>query len=82
METLQLSMDQLMGVIKTLPVGEKIFLKSYIEKEIEMNHTPSSLTLQLLSGPVMSDEQYNSYLKLKQDFNKWSRKLFLLLLRQ
>jgi hypothetical protein len=80
METLQLSMDQLMGAIKTLPVSEKIFLKSYIEKEIKDNHVPSSLTLQLLSGPVMSDEQYNSYLKLKQDFNKWSKKLFLKLI--
>jgi len=76
MGTLQLNMNQLFDVIKTLPVNEKIFLVNHIEKEIKVNRKETSLVQKLLSGPTMSDEQYESYLQIKKDFNKWSKKLF------
>jgi hypothetical protein len=76
MVTLQVNMNQLLDMIKTLPFNEKAFLKSYIEKEIESQQTHSRLTQRLLSGPVMSDEQYNSYIQLQNEFNVWSKKIF------
>jgi len=42
------------------------------EKEIKGNQKKVSLTQKLLSGPTMSDEQYESYLQIKKDFKKWS----------
>ena len=76
MGTLQLNMNQLLDVIKTLPVNEKTFLVNHIEKEIKENQKKASLVQKLLSGPTMSDEQYESYLQIKKDFKKWSKKLF------
>ena len=73
---LQLSMNQLLSVIKTLPVNEKSFLKMYIEKDISEDKKQNNLTQLLLSGPTMSDEQYLSYQQLSKDFRKWSKKLF------
>jgi hypothetical protein len=76
MVTLQVNMNQLLDMIKTLPFYEKAFLKAYIEKEIESQPTHSRLTERLLSGPVMSEEQYDSYIKLQNEFNTWSKKFF------
>ena len=73
--TLQLNMNQLLNVIKTLPVNEKSFLKICIEKEIAEERKQDSITQLLLSGPTMSDEQYQSYQQLRKDFKKWSKKL-------
>jgi len=74
--TFQLSINQLLNVIKTLPVNEKSFLKTCIEKEIIEEKKEDNITQLLLSGPTMSDEQYQSYQQLRKDFRKWSKKLF------
>ena len=74
--TLQLSMNQLLNIIKTLPVNEKSFLKTCIEKEIVEDKKQNNMTQLLLSGPTMSDEQYLSYQQLRKNFRKWSKKLF------
>ena len=58
---LQLNMNQLLSVIRTLPVNEKSFLKTYIEKDISEDKKQNNITQLLLSGPTMSDEQYLSY---------------------
>ncbi|MCL1933330.1 MAG: hypothetical protein FWF53_05935 [Candidatus Azobacteroides sp.] len=73
---LQLSMNQLLSVIKTLPVNEKSFLKTCIEKDIAEDKRQNNITQLLLAGPTMSDEQYLSYQQLRKDFRKWSKKLF------
>ena len=73
---LQFSMSHLLSVIKTLPVNEKLFLKTYIEKNIAEDKKQSNITKLLLSGPTMSDEQYLLYEQLRKDFRKWSKKLF------
>ena len=73
---LQLSMNQLLSVVKSLPVNEKSFLKTYIEKDIAEDKRQTNITQLLLSGPTMSDEQYLSYQQLRKDFRKWSKKLF------
>ena len=73
--TFQLSINQLLNVIKTLPVNEKSFLKTCIEKEIIEEKKEDNITQLLLSGPTMSDEQYQSYQQLRKDFRKWSKKL-------
>ncbi len=75
MGTLNLNINQILDVIKSLPVDEKAFLKTYIEKDIEATQTHSSLTEKLLKGPVMTDEQYESYLQLRNEFNLWAKKL-------
>ena len=73
---LQLSLNQLLSVIKTLPVNEKSFLKTCLEKDIGEIENQSNITQLLLLGPTMSDEQYISYKQLRKDFRKWSKKLF------
>ena len=73
---LQLSMSQLLSVIKALPVNEKSFLKTCIEKDIVEDKMQNNITQLLLSGPTMSDEQYLTYQQLRKDFRKWSKKLF------
>ena len=65
---IQLNMEQLLSVIKTLPVNEKSFLKTYIEKDIAEDKNRDNITQLLLSGPTMSDEQYQSYQLLRKDF--------------
>ena len=73
---LQLNIDQLLNVIKTLPVNEKSFLRTCIEKDIAEEKKQDNITQLFLSGPTMSDEQYQSYQQLRKDFRKWSKKLF------
>jgi len=72
---LPLNMNQLLGFIKTLSINEKTFLKTYIEKEISVERH-GELTQKLLQGPTMSDDEYQSYLQLKKDLKKWTKKLF------
>ena len=73
---LPLDMNQLLGFIKTLSINEKTFLKTYIEKEISVERH-GELTQKLLQGPTMSDDEYQSYLQLKKDFKKWTKKKIL-----
>ena len=75
-QALRLNMNQLLNVIRTLPVNEKSFLKTYIEKDIAEDRKQNNITQLLLSGPTMSDEQYLSHQQLRKDFRKWSKKLF------
>ena len=73
---LKLNMNELLSVIKTLPVNEKSFLKTCIEKDIAEDKKQNNITQLLLLGPTMSDEQYLSYQQVSKDFVKWSKKLF------
>ena len=72
---LQLNMGQLLDVIKVLPLDDKYFLKTCIEKDLSNATFHQSLTDKLLHGPVMSDEQLQSYQQLKTDFAEWTKKL-------
>ena len=72
---LPLDMNQLLGFIKTLSINEKTFLKKCIEKEISTERH-GELTQKLLHGTTMSDDEYQSYLQLNNEFKKWSEKLF------
>ena len=75
MGTLNLNINQILDVIKSLPVDEKTFLKTFIEKDIEIPQTHLSLTQKLLNGPVMSEKQYESYLQLRNEFDARGKKL-------
>ena len=75
MGTLNLNINQILDVIKSLPVDEKTFLKTFIEKDIETPQIHFSLTQKLLNGPVMSDEQYEAYIQLRNEFDVWEKKL-------
>ena len=67
--------EQWMDVIKILPLDDKYFLKTCIEKELSSTLPQQSITGRLLHGPVMSDEQFQSYQQLKGNFAEWTKKL-------
>jgi len=71
--TLQLNTEQLMDVIKILPYDDKYFLKTSIEKELLNTHSHKSVTDRLLYGPTMSDEQFQLYQQLKENFAQWTK---------
>ena len=75
MGTLSLNVNQILEVIKSLPIDEKTFLKTCIEKDIETPPAHLSLTEKLLKGPVMSNEQYDTYLQLRDEFDIWGKSI-------
>lgn len=74
---LDISLNQIVGLIRDLPYNDKLVLKKQLDKDLSIKSKESTISLKelLLSGPVMTKEGYNDYKALKKQFNKWSKKL-------
>ena len=73
----EIEFNELLNIIRQLPsfqieqIKTEVNKKPIISKQIVEK---SEFQEFLLSGPVMSDEQYHGYLENRQQFNKWRSK--------
>lgn len=74
---LNIGYEQLLFLIKQLPANQIEKLKKDIEinyKLVQTEKEISELQKFLLNGPVMSKEQYDTYLENRKHFNQWRTK--------
>ena len=72
--TLNMSYEQIANLIGQLPANQiakitKEFSESYITEKAKTEI--SDFQKFILSGPVMSDEQYSNFKQQRQHFNAW-----------
>jgi len=69
---LNIEYNDLVTIVKQLPVSELIKLNSTITHEIVLKKSTRHKDLQklILKAPTWSDDQYNEYLLSKVHFNK------------
>jgi hypothetical protein len=75
--TLNIGYDQLLLLVKQLPANQIAKLKSELDDEYVLSKSKTEITefqKFLLSGPVMSKEQYGNYVENRKHFNKWRTK--------
>lgn len=73
--TVNIQYNQLISILKNLPANQLAKVKSEIENiEIVSNTNISDFQKFILEGPVMSDEQYNTFKEHRKSFNKWRNK--------
>lgn len=69
--------EQLLFLIKQLPANQIEKLKNDIEityKFVQKEQEISEFQKLLLNGPVMSKEQYDTFLENRKHFNQWRTK--------
>jgi len=69
----KLNYNQLIAAIKKLPLKDFLKLKSEIT-HMEPEKGKNELHSLLLSGPVMSDEQFEEFNENRKNFNLWRTK--------
>ena len=74
---MKFGLAEIIGLVKGLPYNEKLVVKSQLDKELTSKSGTTHLNLKqlLLSGPVMTDEEYEDYKNLRMQFKKWTQKL-------
>jgi hypothetical protein len=76
---LHVGYEQILQLVRQLPFREKQQLTYELEKELQDEEpltkggSPESSDLYtfLLSGPTMSDEQFNAFQELRKNFQRW-----------
>ena len=74
--TIDIRIEQLINTIKKLPANQIEKIKSALNDRIiaeKANSDISEFQKFLLSGPVMTDEQYNQFRENRKTFNSWRR---------
>ncbi len=71
--TIDLKFNQLLEIIKKLPLAQKKKLKIELEAELSESKAKDYSEFQdfLLKGPTMSEEQYTEYKNNRERLNKW-----------
>ncbi len=75
--TVDIEFNELLKIIKQLPAFQIEKIKTEVNEKTVVNKPiveKSEFQEFLLSGPVMSEEQYQGYLENRQQFNKWRSK--------
>ena len=75
--TVDIEFNELLKIIKQLPAFQIEKIKTEVNEKTVVNKPiveKSEFQEFLLSGPVMSEEQYQGYLENRQHFNKWRSK--------
>lgn len=88
--TIDIKYDQILELARQLPNKYKKKLSQEIEKDLKKknegkikiqdikyeneNEETNELQQLLLEGPIMSDEQFDDFKKLRKAFNKWLKK--------
>jgi len=70
-----LSFDQLLKAVKTLPKGRLQQLKAEIEKESQSEKSKIDLETLLLNGPTATEEQLKTIENNRKAINQWRKKL-------
>jgi hypothetical protein len=76
---LHVGYEQILQLVRQLPFREKQELTHELEKELQAEEPLtkgempelSDLYTFLLSGPTMSDEQFNAFQELRKNFQQW-----------
>jgi len=75
---LAIEINQLIGLIRQLPVDHKFKIIREVEKQLE-EHTISEhdndLTELLLNGPVMTKDEELNFDKFNKEFERWTKNL-------
>ena len=72
--TLNLGYAQIMELIKQLPANQIEKIKKELAENFVQTKAKSEVSdfqKFILAGPVMSDDQYQSFIKQRQQFNVW-----------
>ena len=70
-----ISFDQLLKAVKTLPKGQMQQLKAEIEKESQSEKSKIDLETLLLNGPTATEEQLKTIENNRKAINQWRKKL-------
>jgi hypothetical protein len=75
--SVDIGINQIMGLIRQLPVEKKLILKKEIDQELsELQPSDDELTKLLLEGPVMSNSENEDFKANRKVFSKWTERLF------
>lgn len=74
---LHIGINELLELIKKLPIDEKQRIKEEVEKDLELQLSHKSMTELLLSGPVMTEEEEANFKFFNEEMDKWTQKLFV-----
>lgn len=66
--------DELLKIVKALPVGQLNQLKAEIEKEVKEERPKTDLETLLLNGPTATKEQLEVIEKNRKAINQWRTK--------
>jgi len=71
--SLNIDFEQLIRIIQSLPDDKKAIVKSRLEDKTDEKTTLSNAEFRefLLKAPVMTDDEYASFLKNREKFNQW-----------
>jgi len=75
--TVNLGFDELLKLIKKLPSNQIAKLKAELDNQSSVAKTKTDISefqQLLLSGPVMTEEQFGEYKKLRKQLNVWRQK--------
>jgi hypothetical protein len=75
--TVNIKYEQLIDVIRSLPVNQLAKLKSDLDSTLALTKVDIDKTdfqKFLLNGPVMSDDQYSAFKENRKAFNQWRSK--------
>ena len=75
--TVKIGYEQILNLVKQLPAGKIVQLKSalndkFIEKKAQ--EEISDFQSFLLSGPVMTEEEYENFADSRKQWNQWRQK--------
>jgi len=70
----EIGFDQLIRIVKTLPVSQLRKLKQEIEKEVEEEKPQPDLETLLLNGPMATKKQLETITNNRKAINQWRTK--------
>ena len=74
--TLDIGFNQLLGIIRKLPYEQKIQLLKEVENETIHKQTDNFSEF-LLNGPIMTKEEEENFERFNEEFDKWTKNLFV-----
>ena len=75
---LDIGIKQLIGLIKQLPLDQKLKIKKEVDKDLMVNkeeENRDNLTELLLAGPTMTEAEEARFKKFNDEFAKWTKSL-------
>ena len=72
--SVDIGFDQLLGIVKKLPVEQLRQLKAQIEKDVKSEKSKIDLLTLLLNGPVATKRQLKTITNNRKAINQWRTK--------
>lgn len=71
--TVEINMEQLIQIIKNLPLDQKVKIKSELDDMMIKKKKQEGVEFQkfLLKGPVMTGSQYQQFKENRKKMNQW-----------